>query len=69
MARIKINKEKCKGCALCVYACPKGIIVMSGKLNKKGVRVVRINRAAREKCTGCAFCAIICPDVCIEVYR
>ncbi|MCQ9206857.1 MAG: 4Fe-4S binding protein [Omnitrophica bacterium] len=69
MARIKIDKEKCKGCMLCVNVCPKGIIAMSVKLNKKGVHTVGLNRAAREKCTGCAFCAIICPDVCIEVYR
>lgn len=68
MARIKIDKDKCKGCILCISACPRGLIVKSKKLNKRGLHAVEM-RNPRGKCTGCAMCAIICPDVCIEVYR
>jgi len=67
MAHIKINKDKCKGCLLCVSVCPAKIITKSKKLNKKGISAVDFSLS--EKCTGCAMCAIICPDVCIEVYK
>jgi 2-oxoglutarate ferredoxin oxidoreductase subunit delta len=67
MARIKINKSKCKGCYLCVVNCPNGLIKVSTDLNMKGVKPVYF--AASKKCTGCGMCAIVCPDCVIEVYR
>ena len=67
MPKIKIDKNKCKGCMLCVSTCTRGLIVSSKKLNKRGVRSVEFRN--ENKCTGCAMCAIICPDICIEVYR
>lgn len=68
MGRIKINSDKCKGCALCIVSCPKELIKEAKKLNKRGIRVVELSDP-EGKCTGCAMCAIICPDVCIEVYK
>jgi len=66
MANININESLCKGCELCVDACPKGIVALAkDRLNAKGYHpacVTDIN-----KCTACAFCAIICPDVAISV--
>jgi len=67
MPKIKINRQKCKGCLLCVGVCPRGLITMDPKLNEKGLRPVRIEKEG--ECLGCAVCAIICPDVCIEVYK
>ena len=29
MARAIFNEERCKGCGLCVDACPKGIVAVS----------------------------------------
>lgn len=68
MAKIKIDKEKCKGCMLCVLACRAGLISRSKKLNKKGIHCVEF-KTGTGKCTGCTMCAVICPDVCIEVWR
>lgn len=62
-----IDKEKCKGCAICLDACPQKIIVMSDKFNAKGYRYAYVQD--NDKCTGCANCAIVCPDGVIEVYR
>ena len=67
MAKIKINKDKCKGCFLCIEFCPKKILVKGKGLNKKGFSFVEIKDQA--DCLGCAMCAIMCPDCCIEVYK
>jgi 2-oxoglutarate ferredoxin oxidoreductase subunit delta len=67
MSKITIDKDKCKGCLLCVNFCPKGLIMISAKLNKRGVNSVEFKES--EDCLGCAMCAIICPDCCITVYK
>jgi len=67
MPGIKINKDKCKGCMLCISACPKGLIVRSKKLNKRGIYYVEFSK--KDGCTGCTMCALMCPDMCIEVYK
>jgi len=74
MAKITIDKDKCKGCLLCISFCPKGLIKKSGQLNKLGVTSVGFSPAkgggkSDKECLGCALCAIICPDCCIEVYK
>jgi 2-oxoglutarate ferredoxin oxidoreductase subunit delta len=68
---IRINKELCKGCGLCIMACPKGSIKISNELNMKGYRPAEYTeseKSKKRKCTGCALCAIMCPDVAIEVF-
>ena len=79
MPKIKIRKEWCKGCYLCITNCPHGLIKVSNKLNIKGVKpaVFSGGKPARPKskdgrsggCTGCTMCALICPECIIEVYR
>ncbi len=64
--KIEINQKWCKGCELCVQACPFGVIEMSDDLNKYGNYAVALNP---EKCTGCALCAVVCPEIVIEVYK
>ncbi len=67
MGAIKIDRERCKGCELCVHFCPKGCIAMEDGFNSKGHRPSCFTR--RDECTGCASCARVCPDVAIEVWR
>ena len=67
MPRIEIDKERCKGCRLCVLYCPKACIKMGSSMNKKGVRPALF--LDENKCTGCSFCAIVCPDLSIMVYK
>jgi 2-oxoglutarate ferredoxin oxidoreductase subunit delta len=64
--KIIIDIERCKGCGLCVTACPKGIIIISDKSNKNGFFPAQV---VNSDCTGCAMCAIICPEAIIEVFR
>lgn len=71
MAKIRgavvFNIEACKGCALCVEACPQGVLKMSKEVNNKGYKYAHMENP--EDCTGCASCGIVCPDSCITVYR
>ncbi|MDD4316386.1 MAG: 4Fe-4S binding protein [Clostridia bacterium] len=67
MASIKISRESCKGCGLCVRVCPKKILRLSKESNNSGYFAVEI--FAPESCTGCASCAVMCPDCVIEVER
>ncbi|MFH0790084.1 MAG: ferredoxin family protein [Candidatus Omnitrophota bacterium] len=67
MAKITIDREKCKGCFLCAEFCPKKLLQKSTGLNKKGFSFVEIKN--RSDCLSCAMCALICPDCCIEVYK
>jgi len=64
---VKINKDACKACGLCIFYCPAKYLVFSSQLNKRGVRFALCNPKA--KCAGCGFCFLICPDCCIEIYE
>ncbi|OGN93792.1 MAG: tungsten formylmethanofuran dehydrogenase [Chloroflexi bacterium RBG_13_50_10] len=64
---IEISQELCKGCELCIFFCPKGLLSASSKLNASGYLPAVFNDNG--ECTGCAICALVCPEVAIEVYR
>ncbi len=68
MAKVTFNIELCKGCGLCVGACPKKIVKLdSEKINAKGYHPATVTES--EKCIGCAFCATMCPDCVITVEK
>jgi 2-oxoglutarate ferredoxin oxidoreductase subunit delta len=67
MAKIEINKDRCKGCCLCTTVCPKQLLRLGTEINAQGYVFATISDM--EKCTGCTLCAQICPDVAIEVWR
>ena len=62
---VAIDKERCKGCNLCVNVCPQGALEVSKDVNKKGMTYVILKDP--EKCTGCGMCSLMCPDAGIEV--
>ena len=57
--RVVIHPEQCKGCGLCVAACPKGVLVQSDRTNRFGYR---FTRAGGQGCTGCGICFYNCPE-------
>ena len=72
MAKIKgaivVDTERCKGCNLCVVACPLHVISLTAKeANKKGYTFAQ--QVFEDTCNGCASCATVCPDGCISVYK
>jgi len=68
MARIIIETNKCKGCSLCVTACPKKLITLNaGKVNAIGYNPAEVVDSSN--CTGCTLCAVMCPDCAIQVLK
>lgn len=63
--RVEIDQERCKGCGLCIDACPTGTLDFSEGFNAKGYHPAAVLNP--EKCIGCGFCYQMCPDVCITV--
>jgi len=68
MAKGKVifDVETCKGCELCIEACPQDSLELSPKLNAQGYHYVVL---VKDNCTGCVNCALVCPDAVITVYR
>ena len=68
MAKITFREDNCKGCGLCVDACPKNLIQISrDRINSKGHHPAEI--IDEKACVGCTSCAIMCPDCIITVER
>ena len=69
MNYISINKNKCKGCYLCINTCPKKLLKISDDTNALGIHTIEFNDP-NNKCLGCAMCATRCPDLAItEVFK
>ncbi|MGP8251092.1 MAG: ferredoxin family protein [Terracidiphilus sp.] len=56
---IEIDEQECKGCGLCIEACPPHVIGMSDKFNHYGYRTAIYAGAG---CTGCGVCFMVCPE-------
>lgn len=56
---LRIDTDECKGCGLCVEACPPRVIQLSERLNPYGYRTASyLGRG----CTGCGMCFLVCPE-------
>jgi 2-oxoglutarate ferredoxin oxidoreductase subunit delta len=68
MAKGKVifNIERCKGCDLCMDACPQDSLGLSPGINKQGYHFAVL---VQDNCTGCTNCALVCPEAVITVYR
>jgi 2-oxoglutarate ferredoxin oxidoreductase subunit delta len=60
-----IDTDRCKGCELCIAACPPSVLRMSTEVNEAGYRFPLLEPG----CTGCTACQVVCPDFVFEVYR
>jgi ferredoxin len=64
---IEINISQCKGCRLCVAACPHKCIAIGSSFNEMGYQYARFEK---QECTACGFCYYTCPEPgAITVYK
>ena len=64
---VVVDKEKCKGCNLCVVACPTKTLDLAKEVNGPGYHYsVRVTPDAW---IGCAGGALVCPVAVITVYK
>jgi 2-oxoglutarate ferredoxin oxidoreductase subunit delta len=56
---LRISADECKGCGLCLPACPPQVIRMTDGLNPYGYRPAEY---AGSGCTGCGICFQVCPE-------
>jgi NAD-dependent dihydropyrimidine dehydrogenase PreA subunit len=57
--QLRVDAEECKGCGLCVEACPPKVLALSERMNHYGYRTVDYAGAG---CTGCGICFMVCPE-------
>ena len=57
--QLHIDEAECKGCGLCIEACPPKVISMGEQLNHYGYRTALYSGAG---CTGCGICFMVCPE-------
>ena len=64
---VTIDVEECKGCGLCIDACPPRCLELAPTLSVYGVHAARYTGSG---CTGCGICFYNCPEPgAIAVYR
>ena len=56
---LRVDGNECKGCGLCIEACPPKVIRLSERLNHYGYRTATYLGAG---CTGCGICFMACPE-------
>ncbi|GJQ27088.1 MAG: 4Fe-4S ferredoxin [Phycisphaerae bacterium] len=63
----QIDRDRCKGCGLCVVFCPRHILKLEDGLNRAGYHPA-VNHDL-DACTACGLCAEMCPETGIRVTR
>ncbi len=56
---VALDSEECKGCGLCIEACPPKVLSLRRLLNRYGYRPAVY---AGSGCTGCGICFFVCPE-------
>jgi 2-oxoglutarate ferredoxin oxidoreductase subunit delta len=63
---VVIDVEACKGCDLCIDACPPGVLSMTVQArNQRGYRYPELHPG----CTACQACSQVCPDFVFQVWK
>ena len=56
---VEMNADECKGCGLCVEACPPKVLRLAEYLNRYGYHPALYAGAG---CSGCGICYFVCPE-------
>lgn len=58
VSTLKLNKDKCKGCGLCIAVCPHRVFTMENG---------KADIVDKDRCMECGACALNCPFTAISV--
>lgn len=64
---IRINKEWCKGCKICINCCPVKALIESTEINMRGIHPPTLKHD--DLCIRCGLCELHCPDMAIFVIK
>ena len=65
--RMEIDPSRCKGCGVCLRACPRNCIVLGSDINKMGYQYARFEH---NNCIACGLCFYSCPEFgAIKVFK
>lgn len=65
--KVVIDRELCKGCYLCIAACPVKALGKDTALNTLGsYPAIPVEGDA---CIACGNCYEVCPDVCLRIFE
>jgi NAD-dependent dihydropyrimidine dehydrogenase PreA subunit len=56
---VEVFDEECKGCGLCVAACPTHLLKLRESFNSQGYHPAMYSG---DGCTGCGICFFACPE-------
>jgi 2-oxoglutarate ferredoxin oxidoreductase subunit delta len=59
LKEIKVTRDWCKGCGICIHFCPKQVLELDPQDKVKAVYV--------DQCICCRMCELRCPDLAIEI--
>ena len=61
--QVFVIAERCKGCRFCIEFCPRDVLVMSSRFNRRGYHTPEVKDGG--VCFNCDLCEMICPDFAI----
>jgi 2-oxoglutarate ferredoxin oxidoreductase subunit delta len=75
--KVVIDAELCKGCYLCILACPMKVLEKDTEPNSTGTypskpaasELMPAEQQSGGKCIACGSCYEVCPDLCIEIFE
>lgn len=67
MAKMTVDEFYCKGCGLCINACPKEVLALAERLNAMGYHPAEC--IDQDGCTACSLCYVACPDGAITIEK
>ncbi len=62
---LSVNKDRCKGCKICVAVCPHDALAMGDVKSHRNV----LNPVENGNCIGCQECVLACPDFALSIQK